>query len=124
MLSDSPDGRQRLQSSAPFFQRINITDQQNHNVEQHLHKAKHFQVAVNERPRVKKNGLDIEQNKEQSHHIEVDGERLARVACGRDAALVRLIFLARMLVPADQGGSRDQGPAMPQASINISNNGP
>src|SRR5580698_164233 len=41
-----------------------VTGQQNYNVKQHLHKAEDFQVAVYQRPGVKENRLDVEQNKE------------------------------------------------------------
>src|SRR5271170_6858103 len=49
-----------------------VTGQQNYNVKQHLHKAEDFQIAVDQRPGVKKNCLNVEQNKEQAYHVELD----------------------------------------------------
>src|ERR1700684_1618722 len=42
-----------------------VTSQQNYNVEQHLHKAEHLQLPVNQRPRIQKYGFDVAQNKKQ-----------------------------------------------------------
>src|SRR5271155_3272114 len=85
-----------------------VTGQQNYNVKQHLYKAEDFQIAVDQRPGVKKNCLDVEQNKEQADHVELHGNGLARVAGGPHAAFVGLVFLARTLVFADDGGGQHQ----------------
>src|SRR5277367_3882551 len=87
-----------------------VTGQQNYNVKQHLHKAEDFQIGVDQRPGVKKNCLDVEQNEEQADHVELHGNGLAGVASGPHAALVRLVFLARPLVFADDGGRDYQRP--------------
>src|SRR5271154_4383699 len=81
-----------------------VTGQQNYNVKQHLHKAEDSQVRVDQRPGVKENCFNVEQNKEQADHVELYGNRLASVARGPHAALIRLVFLARTLVLADDGG--------------------
>src|SRR5580658_4794174 len=85
-----------------------VTGQQNYNVKQHLHKAEDFQVRVDQRPGIKKNCLDVEQNKEQADHVELHRNWLASVARGPHATFVRLVFLARALVFADDGGRNDQ----------------
>src|SRR5271163_4095820 len=74
-----------------------VTGQQNYNVKQHLYKAEDLQIAVNQRPGVKKNRLDVEQNKEQADHVELHGDGLAGVSGGPHAAFIRLIFLASSL---------------------------
>src|ERR1700729_2339042 len=43
-----------------FFPEVNVASQQNYNVEQHLDKPEQPQIMVHERPRIKKNRLDIE----------------------------------------------------------------
>src|SRR5271155_3260421 len=75
-----------------------VTGQQNYNVKQHLHKAEDFQVAVDQRPRVEEDCLDIEQNKEQAHHVELHGNGLASVAGSTHSAFIRFVFFARPLV--------------------------
>src|SRR5580658_170137 len=85
-----------------------VACQQNYNVEHHLHKTKQLQVVVDQRPGIEKDRLDIEQDKHQSDHVELNGDRLARIAGRTDTALVGLIFLPRALVPADHSGQHDQ----------------
>src|SRR5271169_4607609 len=70
-----------------------VTGQQNYNVKQHLHKAEDLQIAINQCPWIKKNCFDVEQNKEQTHHVELHGNRLPRIARGPNPAFVRLVFL-------------------------------
>src|SRR5271163_1296453 len=74
-----------------------VTGQQNYNVKQHLYKAEDFQVGVDQRPRVEKNCLDVEQNEEQADHVKLHGDGLAGVSGGPHAAFIRLIFLASSL---------------------------
>jgi len=90
-----------------------VTSQQNYNVKQHLYKAEDLQISVNQRPRVKKNCLDVEQDEEQADHVKLHGNRLARVACGPHAAFIGLIFLARALVFSNDGGRQYQHSGQP-----------
>src|SRR5580692_8717095 len=76
-----------------------VTSQQNYNVEQHLHKAEHLQLPVNQGPRIQKYSLDIEQNKKQRHHVKLHRNRFARVPRRMDPAFIGLVFLARSFVP-------------------------
>src|SRR6202050_3435356 len=92
-----------------------VTGQQNHNVEQHLHKAEHWQIMIDQRPRIQKDRFDIEKNKQQPHHIELDGDRFASVAGWMDTAFIRLIFLPRPFVPPDQVGYQHQLPGQAHA---------
>jgi hypothetical protein len=89
---------------------VNITGQQNYNVEQHLDKTEETQLTVHEGPRVKKYSLDVEQNEHQGDEVKLNGERFARVARRTNTALVRLILGARPLVPADEDGKRQNRP--------------
>src|ERR1700722_19319133 len=88
-----------------------VTSQQNYNVEQHLHKAEHLQLPVNQRPRIQKYGLDVEQNKKQRYHIKLYRNRFARVPCGMDSTFIRLVFLARPFVPPHQSGHHYERPS-------------
>src|SRR6202453_3057807 len=78
-----------------------VTGQQNYNVKQHLYKAEDFQIGINQRPGVKENCLDVEQNKEQADHVKLHGNGLASIASGPHAAFIRLVFLRGGLVLVD-----------------------
>src|ERR1700691_6118759 len=81
-----PDGRLAVPVERALLPEENITNQQDDNVEQHLHKAKHIQLVVNKRPRIQKDRFDIEQNENQGHHVEMNRKGLARVARGGNSA--------------------------------------
>jgi hypothetical protein len=81
---------------------VNVAGQYNYNVQKHLHETEDLQIAVNQGPRIQEDCLDIEQNKQQGHHVELDGDWFARIARGPDAAFIRLVFLAGTLVFAYQ----------------------
>src|ERR1700690_1841741 len=49
-ISPIPDGRSAIPIERALLPEEDITDQENHNVEQHLHKTEHLEVMVNERP--------------------------------------------------------------------------
>src|SRR5215467_7070033 len=51
-------GRLFIPVQCAFFPEVNVPDEQNDNVEQHLHKAKNFQILVDQRPWVEKDRLD------------------------------------------------------------------
>src|SRR5580704_2868094 len=85
-----------------------VTGQQNYNVKQHLHKAEDFEIGVDQRPGVKKNCLNVEQNKEQADHVELHGNGLAGIARRAHATFIGLVFFARALVFADDGRGQHQ----------------
>src|ERR1700690_1314378 len=112
-MSPIPDGPSLIPIERALFPEEDVTNQQNSNVEQHLHKAEHFKLVVHQRPWVQEDGLDIEQNKNQGHHVEVDGERLARVSDRGHPAFEGLIFCLGMRVFAHDGGCNHEHTGQP-----------
>src|ERR1700756_1784958 len=95
-----------------LFPEINVPDQQDGNVEEHLHVAIHAKgvrylehVAVNIRPGIQKNGLNIEQNKDHRYEIELYRKRLARIARGFHTAFIGFLLSPVGTPPADQNGN-------------------
>src|ERR1035441_979641 len=62
-------------------------ENQNHE-DQHLEKAKHFEIAINHHPGVKEYGFNVEQNKEHTHQVELHAETVPRIARGHDTGFV------------------------------------
>src|SRR5580692_3383356 len=99
-----------------FFPQIDVSHQEDGDVDEHLHEAEDSKavrnlehVAVNVGPRVQEDRFHIEQNKNHGHEIKLYGERLARVAGGIHTALIRLLLGAIWASPSHQDRKRGQG---------------
>src|ERR1035441_10548619 len=60
--------------------------------DQHLHEARHPQIAEHHRPRIQENRLNIEQDEEHRHQVKLHAESLPRVPGRHDARFIRHIF--------------------------------
>src|SRR5205814_940263 len=92
-----------------LFPEINVPDQQDGNIDQHLYEAidaktvrnlEHILIDVS--PWVQEDGLYVEQNKDHGDQVELHGKRLARVARRFHAAFVSLLFCAVWAAPSYQ----------------------
>src|SRR5581483_9315080 len=96
-----------------FLPYIEESDQNQQDVNQHLPEAEKLrtadfrQITINDRPRIKKDRLNIEQNKEHGHHVELYVEAPLGVSGGHYAAFVRRVLSGRPLVLAQQMGEQD-----------------
>src|SRR5580704_7552819 len=106
-ISPIPEGRS-VPIEGALLPEEDVTDKQNYNVDQHLHKTEDPEFVVNECPGVKKNGFDIKQDKDQSHHVKMYGKRLPRVSHGGNSAFIRHILFARVFVTPDCSGGNHQ----------------
>src|SRR5208283_6031157 len=85
----------------PLFQREKVTDEKDehengHGAEDHAGVMREH-GAVNDRPRVKKNDLDIEKNKKHGDEVKFDREARAAFADRQHAAFVGHVLDARIL---------------------------
>ena len=87
---------------------IKVTDQEDGDIEEHLHKAKPLQFTKNESPGVEEDGLDVEENEDHGDEVELDGEGFAGVAGGLHAAFVGLLLGAAGAAPADEAGKTEE----------------
>src|SRR5690242_18607360 len=69
--------RRPIQDS--LFPDIEESAQNEHDEEQHLEKCKKFELPVNNCPRVKKNGFNVEQDEDHRDQVELHTQALARV---------------------------------------------
>ncbi len=99
----------------PFLPEIEVTHQQDPDVEEHLHEAKPPQRPEDKGPGIQEDGFHIEQNKYHGDQIELHGKRFARIARRRDAALIGLRFYFGGASPAHQRGKRKS--RMPESAI-------
>src|SRR6266853_5949281 len=76
----------------PFLPEIEVSHQQDPDVEEHLHEPEPMQLAKNVGPRIEEDSFHIKQNKDHRDQIEFYGKRFASVTGRSDAALVRLRF--------------------------------
>src|SRR5215204_115323 len=92
----------------PLFQDVDVADQQQHHEGHHLdvdeqpEPVARDEVAEDDRPREQKDQLDVEEDKDHRHEVELDREALARRADRVFAALVGHRLSPRRLVLADE----------------------
>src|ERR1700744_2027124 len=98
-----------------FFPQIDVTDQQDGDVDEHLYVAVDSKsvrylehIAINVGPRVQKDRLDVEQDEDHRDEIKLHRKWFARVAHGFDTALICGLFCAIWTSPPDQDGKTGQ----------------
>src|SRR6185369_3095129 len=91
-----------------FFPYINIAYEENQHENPHLHKAKNPETLEKDRPWVKENTFNIEQDKQHRNKIELDREALLSSPYRITSALVRLKLDRRQLLLSDQGRENDR----------------
>src|ERR1700732_2214948 len=113
--SESPLRRLFMPVERALFPQINVPDQEDSDVNEHLYEPKSSHahraldhVAINIGPRVQEDRFHIEQNENHRYEIEFDGEGLPGVAGGHHAAFVRLLLGAIGAAPAHRGGKGRQ----------------
>src|ERR1700733_4928232 len=91
-----------------FFPQIDITDQQDGDVNEHLYIAVNAKsmrylehIAVNVGPRVQKDRLDVEQDKDHRDEIKLYRKRVVSIADRFHAAFIGGLFCAIWPSPAD-----------------------
>ena len=67
-------------------------DQENDNENGHFDQSEQSQLVVNYRPGIKKNYLDIKNDKENGHHIKLDRKSFPGIADRRHTAFIRFFF--------------------------------
>src|SRR6516162_8574212 len=93
---------------------IDVSDQENGDIKHHFDEAKpprlHVasQIFEDVRPRVEKDGLDVEENEHHGHQVELNGKRLAGVACRGNPAFVGLLFRFVWAAPANERRNSDE----------------
>src|ERR1700691_666587 len=92
-----------------FFPQIDITDQQDRDVDEHLYVAVNAKgmrylehIAVNVSPRVQKNRLDVEQDKDHRDEIKFYRKGLVSVTDRFHAAFIGGLFCAIWPPPTDR----------------------
>src|SRR5262245_31475797 len=81
-----------------FFERVHVANHQDRNKAEHAPKDRAAlldRVAVNDRPRIHKYNLEIEQNEEHCHHIELNAEARLPFALRNHPAFIRGVFRSR-----------------------------
>src|SRR6266581_8921689 len=86
----------------PFLPEIEISHQQDLDVEEHLHEHEPMQLAKNVGPRIEEDSFHIKQNKNHRDQIEFYGKRFAGVTRGSDATFIRLRFYLGWPSPTHQ----------------------
>src|SRR5262245_42665689 len=89
---------------------VDVTRQQQREERDDLPETRLAEVAGGDRPGIEKRDLDVEEQKDHRHEIELDGLALTRVADRRHAALVRREFFRCRLVRPEKLRQQD-GPA-------------
>src|SRR5258708_6958317 len=77
-----------------FFPDVEESGKDQNHEDQHLHEPEHLQIPVHHNPRVEKDRLDIEQDKQHSHQIEFHAETLPGIARRSDSAFIRGVLNA------------------------------
>src|SRR6202012_1707159 len=98
-----------------FFPQIDVTDQQDGDVDEHLYVAVNAKsmrylehIAVNVGPRVQKDRLDVEQDEHHRDEIKLHGKWFARITHRFHAAFIGGLFCAIWASPSDSNGQSRQ----------------
>src|SRR4029079_29658 len=81
-----------------FFKGVHVANHQDRNKTQHAPKDRAAlldRIAVNDRPRIKKHDLEVEQDEEHCHNIELNAEARLRFALRNHPAFICGVFRSR-----------------------------
>src|SRR5438876_2678073 len=108
-----PLARRSLPLQGPLLQQVDVAHEQDQDEEQHLDQAVRSELLECDRPRVEEHRLDVEQDEQHGHEIELHGEARARVSDRLDPALVRGVLHGIGPAGHDDRGERDRARAEP-----------
>src|SRR6267154_476339 len=81
-----------------FFEGVHIANHQDRNKTEHVPEDRAAlldRIAVNDRPRIHKHDLEVEQDEEHRHNIELNAEARLRFALRNHPAFIRGVFRSR-----------------------------
>src|SRR3989338_8611139 len=97
-----------LPLQGPFFPRVDEAEHHHRQEEEHLEDPRPPQSSEHHRPREEEHQLDVEQDEQHRHEVELHGEPAARLGDGRLAALEWLLLDGGGLLRAEQRGQQDE----------------
>src|SRR5262245_60878152 len=94
---------------------VDIADEKDQKEGEDLKEPRPAETAEGERPRIEERDLDVEEQEDHRHQIELDRVALARVADGGHAALIGRKLFRRRIAGAKQRRQPDHGPGKGEA---------
>src|SRR3954469_1630158 len=94
---------------------VHVTDRQDQEERQNLLEPAPSEIPQRHRPGIEEGDLDVEEQEDHRHQVELDRVALARIADGRHAAFVRGELFRRRILRAEQDGEPDHHRGEPYA---------